>query len=458
MSKKTIDFRTSISDVKQVDPLFSTCKVRVLYTGRNRNMSIIEKKAVENALPTLLNKPIIGEYSVEKKDWKGHGGAIDMDSYDFIHTTKPYGLVPESATFEWETVGGREYLTVHGCLLWTGRYSEAYSIIEKAKGQSMEIEVTGGEWVEDQEAYRIDSFIFSALCILGDDVSPAFEDASISAYSLKNATFQQEMAEMMNDLKASQNDKEGTKMEKLKELLVKYSTTVEVLTAKGIVFSEISEDELEGKIVEALGLDDTADNQDNSDDSANADNADNSDDADNADGADAGQTDDSDNADGADGADAQNDGANDDDTNAGGNDDQADNSDDQGQDNSVDVEALENRITELEGELSKKDIELNSLREFKLNIEKKDHADKVTALFTGFQITEDDVKDLDIHAFSYEEIEEKCYAIIGRKMAQKKNFSQENNGGLRLPLTNTGNDDDQDNDPVGNLINKYKNK
>lgn len=437
MRKTTIDFRTSISDVKQMDPSFSTCKVRVLYTGRNRNMSIIEKKAVEQALPTLLNKPIIGEYSKENEDWKGHGGAIDMDTYDFIHTTKPYGLVPESATFEWETIGGREYLTVHGCLLWTGRYPEAYSVIEKAKGQSMEIEVMSGEWVEADEAYRIDAFTFSALCILGDNVAPAFEDASISAYSLKSETFQLEFQEMMSAVKESQN-KEGTKMEKLKELLAKYSTTVEVLTAKGLVFEDISEDDLEDKIMEALEItpepeNGTGDPTDPTD-GANADpeglenpedlpKGDNPEDLPNPEGANAPS--------GTEGA---------------------------GTISEEDVQALNDRIAKLEGELVTKDEELDTLREFKLNIEKKEHADKVQALFSNFQMSEDDVKDINIDEMSIEEIEEKCYSIIGRKLAKNKNFSHnKEKGGIHLPLSNENNQDGDDL-PYGGLVEKYKNK
>src|SRR5690606_11967305 len=165
MNKKITEFSATISEVKPFNTEFSACKVRVLYTGKNRNMSIITKSAVEKALPSLGYVPIVGEFSTEKEDWKGHGGAIDMDTYDFIHTTKAYGVVPVDARYEWEIIGGREYLTIHDCLLWTHRYPEAFTVIEKAKGQSMEIEVTQGEWVEEEEAYRIDGFRFSALCI-----------------------------------------------------------------------------------------------------------------------------------------------------------------------------------------------------------------------------------------------------------------------------------------------------
>ena len=66
MAKKLLDFQASISDVEQINPLFSTCKVRVLYTGLNRNMTIITNDAVEKALPTLKNIPIVGECSREK--------------------------------------------------------------------------------------------------------------------------------------------------------------------------------------------------------------------------------------------------------------------------------------------------------------------------------------------------------------------------------------------------------
>jgi hypothetical protein len=414
MAKKLLDFNASISDVKQVNPLFSTCKVRVLYTGRNRNMSIISKDAVEKALPTLKNIPIVGEFSEATNDYKGHGGAIDLDSYKFIHTTKPYGVVPESATYEWEDVKGadgstRQYLTIHGCYLWTGRYEEAFSVVENGKGQSMEIEVTDGRWDESQEAYQIDNFIFSALCILGDDTEPAFEDANITAYSLDKDSFKQEFTTMLSELKTSLSEKEVNGM--LKDLLAKYSLTVEDLTAKGIDFNEISEDELEAKIVEVFEIevekeeaveteveveDKLADVELETEVEVEAEETEVVEteveeveveavvevtDAEVVEEVEAVET--------------------------------------------VDAEELKSRISELEGQVEAQNSELESLREFKLNIEKADHEAKAQKLFNDFQLTEEDVKELDIHQFSLEAIEEKCYAILGRKLATKKNFSKQ---------------------------------
>jgi hypothetical protein len=448
VTKKLLDFKASISDVKQINPLFSTCKVRILYTGRNRNMSIITKDAVEKALPTLAGIPIVGEYSEENKDFKGHGGAIDLDSYKYIHTTKPYGFVPESAEYSWEEVRGRdgatrEYLTIDGCYLWTGRYEEAYSIITEGKGQSMEIEVTDGKWLEDEEAYQIDNFLFSALCILGDDVEPAFEDANIRAYSLDRDSFKQEFSTMLKELKSSlSQEKEVNDM--LKELLEKYSLTMEDITAKGIDLTDISEDEIEAKIIEVFEINVEPEVTE---------------------------------------PEAQEPEATEPEvvepevtedpivepevTEPEATEPEVTNDDEpevvepevvepevvEPTEPTVDVEALQTRIQELEGNLETANNELESLREFKLNVEKADHETKAQKLFSDFQLTEVDVEGLDIHAFSIDEIEEKCFAILGRKMATKKNFSKSNEGNIRI---NIQSEDNQKDEPLyGGLFEKY---
>lgn len=395
MGNKLLDFQAKISDVEQINPTFSTCKVVVMYTGKNRNMTIFEKSAIERALPSLRNIPIVGEFSNESDDYKGHGGKIDLDSYKFIHTTKPYGVVPESATYSWEEVKGndgsiREYLVIEGCYLWTGRYEEAKNVVENGKGQSMEIEVLDGSWDENEEAYRVNNFTFSALCILGDNVEPAFEDAKITSYSFDKNEFKSEFTEMLKELKFSLSDdyKEGNE-EMLKKLLEKYSLTVEELTEKGIDFNAISEDELEDKILEVFELEKIEDEED-----VDKDNEENTED---------------------------------------------NNEDDE--DDVVDVKdseeykLLQEEVVKLEASVSEKDEELEELRNFKLNVEKENHEVEVLAMFEKFQLTEEDVSELDIHKFSVEDIEEKCFAILGRKMAIKKNYTRDNgNGGIKLPL------------------------
>ena len=99
--------------------------------------------------------------------------------------------------------------------------------------------------------------------------------------------------------------------------------------------------------------------------------------------------------------------------------------------------------------------ELESLREFKLNTEKDAHKEKVDEMFSNFQLSEEDVKDLDIHTFTLEEIEEKCYAILGKKLAQNKNFSKYS--GIHLPLDDSEKDDDKDEYSGSDYSEFYKN-
>ncbi len=64
--QKTEQFTANFVDIEYVNPLFSKCKVKVLYTGDNRNNSSFTKDVVESALPSIYNIPIVGEF-VEKQ-------------------------------------------------------------------------------------------------------------------------------------------------------------------------------------------------------------------------------------------------------------------------------------------------------------------------------------------------------------------------------------------------------
>lgn len=467
--KKLLEFQANISDVVQTSPLFSTCRIRVLYTGRNPNLSNITLDAVNKALPSLIGIPIVGEYSEENKDFKGHGGKIDLDSFRYIHTTKPYGFVPETATYEWEEVtdkngNKRDYLVVDGCKLWTGRYEEAFSIIEKSKGQSMEIEVLDGRWDDVEEEYIIDNFMFSALCVLGDDVAPAFADANIStAYSLDKDTFKQEFAEMLLEFKLSQeSDKEVDKM--FKELLKKYSITEEDLKAKGIQYEGLSEDDLELKIKEAFADDKTTDDKatDTTDDKTTDDDKDVRETPNTV--VDEKQTivDEVENKD----DEAKDSGesnkeslvkvADDDYKPVDQTEEVKDNGEPSGKDEVQESQNEKQSYEALKVDYDKLVVEVEELREFKQSKLKETHEADATELFTRFELDEDDIKGIDVHKFSLEELEDKCYAILGRKVASKKNFSKDEEKGIRLPISNKEDKEDKTSSRYGDLFEKYK--
>jgi len=261
-----IRFEVNLDEVEKVNPLFSKAKIRVLYTGLNRNNTHFSKGAVEDALPSIYNIPIVGEYLEQKDNFGGHGGKIEItdQGVEYIQTTKPYGVVAESAEIYWENITEEngtvnEYLVIDGAYLWTGRYSEIEDLLTQKYGQSMEIQVSNGESaiIDGVKTFDIKEFVFSALCILGVDkdgeghVEPAFESASISAYSLDKEDFKLQFNQMVAELKFSLSDKGGNENvdEKL-ELLSKYSLTEEDLKAKDINLEDYSVEELDSKLQE----------------------------------------------------------------------------------------------------------------------------------------------------------------------------------------------------------------
>jgi hypothetical protein len=281
MVDKIVRFEVNIDEVEKVNPLFSKAKIRVLYTGLNRNNSHFTKSAVESALPSIYNIPIVGEFLEQSENFGGHGGKIEIsdDGIKYIQTTKPYGVVAESADIYWENVTEEdgtinEYLVIDGAYLWTGRYEELEDLLNQSYGQSMEIEIQNGEFaiIDGVKTFNIKEFVFSALCILGvgdGHVEPCFEGASITAYSLDKEDFKKQFNQMVAELKFSLANEGGKqKVDEKLELLKKYSFTQEDLESKSINLEDYSLEELESKLQE-FTTDETQHNQDDKSDKEN---------------------------------------------------------------------------------------------------------------------------------------------------------------------------------------------
>ncbi len=210
-------------NLQPFNPLISHCEIKVLYLGHNRNGSYITKDVAQKMANTLPGCPIVGAYLEEKEDFGDHGEVITIEDGEihFSVKTKPYGFVAPDAkvwfknfidTDEFGNRVERTYLMTTG-YLWTGQFEEAEDVITEGKAQSMELdsETLDGHWAEDNNLHReffiINDAIFTKLCILGDDVEPCFEGASVTApevskdFTLRNTDFKNTLFAMMNELK-----------------------------------------------------------------------------------------------------------------------------------------------------------------------------------------------------------------------------------------------------------------
>lgn len=181
-----------------ISPLISSCEIKVAYVGKNRNHSVISKEKLTEIAKTLRGNPIVGYYKKDKEDFADHGQQLVIDD-EGVRTnclTIPYGFVAPDAkvwfqTFddydEFGNIQTREYLMTQG-YLWTGQFKECQKVIDEGKPQSMEFQDDDsfkGHWAEDygtgKEFFIIDNAVLSKLCILGDDIEPCFEGASVTA-------------------------------------------------------------------------------------------------------------------------------------------------------------------------------------------------------------------------------------------------------------------------------------
>ena len=210
-----------------INPLVSNCQIKVLYIGENRNRSYISKEVAEDMAKSLRGTPIVGYYVEDKKDFGDHGEqlVIDGEGFHFNTLTKPYGFVAPDAKVwfqDFEDMNERGIKTVRTYLvtdgyLWTGQFEECRSLLTNAKSQSMELdsETLNGEWSNavnnNYELFIINDAIFSKLCILGDDVEPCFEGASVAPKAY-NLDFQKTLFSMVKDLQEIKSEGRANSM------------------------------------------------------------------------------------------------------------------------------------------------------------------------------------------------------------------------------------------------------
>lgn len=196
-------FDSSIEHIENINESFSSGVMRICYSGKNRNNSCLSKEAIERAKPTMFNCPIVCNYSIEDDSIGGHDIELHCDDngeLSIVNLTDAIGVVPSGANTWWEQIDDKgithDYFSTE-IILW--KRSPAYNKIVNSKitSQSMEISVKDGR-MEDG-TFKIDNFTFTAFCLLGDDVEPCFESASLQLFDRNQS--EQQFALMMQDLK-----------------------------------------------------------------------------------------------------------------------------------------------------------------------------------------------------------------------------------------------------------------
>lgn len=222
MEKKhvSLKFNAQIKPIEKINEEFSLCKCFIQGIGKNRNFSYMSKENILRNLSTLNYAPVVG-HLIEKEDGTKFIGGHDYiitDDWEFKTLTVPYGVV-KNDTFDFEMVDEYgtqvEYLTAE-IILWTGRYPELKEAIYSEDiyfNQSMELNLENGNYrpyAEDSNYTELLDWTYSALCLLGraDDKSseehtePCFIESKVVSmqYNFAQEEFTKVMGELKNEL------------------------------------------------------------------------------------------------------------------------------------------------------------------------------------------------------------------------------------------------------------------
>ena len=83
----------------EINPLMSSCEIKVLYLGENRNHSYITKEVATEMANSLPGSPIVGYYNEETQDFEQHNKMFEIKEgkIKMVSTTQPYGFVDLNA-------------------------------------------------------------------------------------------------------------------------------------------------------------------------------------------------------------------------------------------------------------------------------------------------------------------------------------------------------------------------
>lgn len=248
-------------EIEDYDERFQKVKIWLMHMGENYNRSFFAQEVVEEFMYTLKNTPLLGfieEGKLGDKDFKGHEEILIIKDGEIStkYLGSAYGVIPESCNPRFEQKAGddgviRDYLVVDA-LMWT-KFEDAIEILNEdgAVSQSMELHHEYDGYWDENNIFHFTKFKFDGACMLGRDVLPAMQRATVEkAFSVD--LIESQVKEKINEFNEYIQKKfsKEVKILTIEEMLAKYNLSVEQLAEKGINAQDFSLEELEVKIQE----------------------------------------------------------------------------------------------------------------------------------------------------------------------------------------------------------------
>lgn len=198
---------TLYTELEPINETMSKGRVRIFYTGLNRNRTYISEDFANQLINSLPYTPVKGIFNKEDMDFTDHGEK-NQDG-------RIYGLVMAEPNFAWEKhLDDDGEIREYACadvLYYTALYPEANLI--PGDSESMEIyqNTLKGEWKTWEDGLPYFHFYQGSLLglqILGAATEPCFEGASFYSYDPTDLQY------LINSIKNIEKKEANTPVEK----------------------------------------------------------------------------------------------------------------------------------------------------------------------------------------------------------------------------------------------------
>ena len=246
-------------------------KITVMHDGINYNGSKFTLQDMKRAEESVKNIPILGyvlrDTNGDVDDFDGHNMETRIKESDkgyeveTFYLEKPIGVIPESCNPRYELINGLNHLIVDG-YIWKSYSNGSYKLIENNsfKGVSMEIEVLDGRWNDLEDVFDITDYRYTGVTVLGDMVEPAMGNTcKIEKYSAC-ADYKNALADIYKEIYSLER-KEDDNMEAEKDVVVEEEVKVEEVEVQeqDVNVEEVQVEETKTEEVEVVETEEVVD-------------------------------------------------------------------------------------------------------------------------------------------------------------------------------------------------------
>ena len=242
--------------------------LQACHTGENVNKCNISDEDMNAALPSLINKPILGFiYKDDDGEYQFRSHDMHKEDGEIVYDEIIVGYLPESCNpqIKFDEEKKKNFVEVDGYIV--EKYTKAADILRReGKCQvSVEMAVNEMNYNAQTRILNITDFIFTGVTILGrfedgtevqagmagSNITIRDSEVAFSDTQIKLEELSRQVAEIQQSLSIKNSEKGGTEsLMKFDELLAKYNKTAEEVTFET---EGLSDEELEAKFAEVFG-------------------------------------------------------------------------------------------------------------------------------------------------------------------------------------------------------------